>query len=150
MNTPQQYAQASIKTADNLRTIAHSMLVLEVSSLSLPEVDAAVDIISGLVPAGNVPGVILNGLARHQIELHPVDRITAWLMAAVHILHQYPDLLANEWRERIYLSLLLRQITNSMSLFTDSGKNNGRTAGARTLSASTTMPLIAATNLINF
>lgn len=199
MNTPQQYAQASVKTADNLRTIAHSMMVLDVSSLSLPEVDAAVDIISRLVPAGNVPGVILNGLARlsgrrppaaninrdvnllfkgveaaldkavygaffagpaaiiwgyqnllklagkdpeaafpdglwqfyveyalredsarhanetrgfddmlarHQIELHPVDRITAWLMAAIHILHQYPDLLGNEWRERIYLSLL--------------------------------------------
>jgi hypothetical protein len=27
-------------------------------------------------------------------------------MAAIHILHQYPDLLANEWRERIYLSVL--------------------------------------------
>ncbi|MCP4361634.1 MAG: hypothetical protein GY796_26790 [Chloroflexi bacterium] len=199
MNIPQQYTQASIKTADNLRSIAHSMLVTEVSSLSLPEIDVAVDIISRIVPAGNIPGVILNGLARlpgrrppaanvnrdvnllfkgveaaldkavygaffagpaaiiwgyqnllklagkdpetafpnglwqfyveyalredtarhanetrgfddmlaqYQIELHPVDRITAWLMAAVHILHQYPDLLANEWRERIYLSLL--------------------------------------------
>lgn len=199
MDVPQQYAQASIKTADSLRTIAHSMMVLEVSSLSLPEIDAAVDIISRLVPAGNVPGIILNGLARlsgrrppaanvnrdvnllfkgveaalnkavygaffagpaaiiwgyqnllklagkdpetafpdglwqfyaeyalredtarhtnetrgfdsmlaqHQIELHPVDRITAWLMAAIHILHQYPDLLANEWRERVYLSVL--------------------------------------------
>jgi len=199
MNIPQQYAQASIKTADNLRSIAHSMMIQEVSSLALPEIDAAVDIISRLVPAGNVPGVILNGLARlpgrrppaatvnrdvnllfkgveaaldkvvygaffagpaaiiwgyqnllklagkdpessfpdglwqfyveyalredtarhanetrgfddmldrHQIKLNPVDRITAWLMAAVHILHQYPDLLANEWRERIYLSVL--------------------------------------------
>lgn len=199
MDIPQQYTQASIKTADNLRSIAHSMMVKEVSSLSLPEIDAAVNIISRLVPAGNIPGVILNGLARlpgrrppvanvnrdvnllfkgveaaldkavfgaffagpaaiiwgyqnllklagkdpvsafpdglwqfyveyalredtahhaietrgfddmlaqYQIELHPVDRITAWLMAAIHILHQYPDLLANEWRERIYLSLL--------------------------------------------
>lgn len=199
MNVSEQYAQASIKTADDLRTIAHSMMVLEVSALSLPEIDAAVDIISRLVPAGNVPGVILNGLARlpgrrppaanvnrdvnllfkgieaaldkavygaffagpaaviwgyqnllklagknpetafpdglwqfyteyalredtarhasetrgfdamlnqHGIDLPPVDRITAWLMATIHILHQYPDLLANEWRERIYLSVL--------------------------------------------
>ena len=199
MNVPQQYAQASIKTADNLRSIAHSMMVMEVSALSLPEIDAAVDIISRQVPAGNVPGVILNGLARlpgrrpptanvnrdvnllfkgveaaldkavygaffagpaaviwgyqnllklagkdpetafpdglwqfyteyalredtarhasetrgfdamlaqFGIDLHPVDRITAWLMAAIHVLHQYPDLLANEWRERMYLSVL--------------------------------------------
>lgn len=199
MNVLAQYNLASVKTADNLRSIAHSTSVMEVSSLSLPEIDAAVDIISRLVPAGNVPGVILNGLARlsgrrppeanvkrdvnllfkgveaaldkavygaffagpaaiiwayqnllkiagkdpeaafpeglwqfyveyalredtarhanetrgfddmltrHQIRLHPVDRITAWVMAAVHILHQYPDLLANEWRERIYLSVL--------------------------------------------
>jgi hypothetical protein len=199
MNIPQQYAQASIKTADNLRTIAHSVTIKDVSTLSLPEVDAVVDIVSRLVPAGNVPGIILNGLARlpgrrpptanvnrdvnllfkgvetaldkavygtffagpaaiiwgyqnllklagkdpesafpdglwqfyteyalredtarhanetrgfdamlaqYQIELHPVDRITAWLMAAIHILHQYPDLLANEWRERMYLSVL--------------------------------------------
>ena len=207
MDTPQQYAQASIKTAENLRTIAHSMMALELSSLSLPEIDGAVDIISRLVPAGNIPGVILNGLARlpgrrppvanvnrdvnllfkgveaaldkavygaffagpaaiiwgyqnllklagkdpeatfpdglwqfyveyalredsarhanetngfdtmltqHQIKLHPVDRITAWLMAAIHILHQYPDLLANEWRERVYLSLL-QEITAAQS-----------------------------------
>ena len=64
MNIPQQYAQASIKTADNLRTIAHSVSVKDISTLSLPEIDAVVDIISRLVPAGNVPGVILNGLAR--------------------------------------------------------------------------------------
>jgi hypothetical protein len=199
LNISAQYAQASIKTADNLRTVAHSIHVMEVSALSLPEIDAAVDLVSRLVPAGNVPGVILNGLARlsgrrppegtvkrdlnllfkgveavldkavygaffagpaaiiwgyqnllkiagkdpeaafpdglwqfyveyalredtarhanetrgfdemlarHRIKLHPVDRITAWVMAAVHILYQYPDLLANEWRERIALSLL--------------------------------------------
>lgn len=193
------YAQASIKTADNLRSIAHSTAVRDLSQLSLPEIDTAVDAIARLAPAGNVPGVILNGLARqpghrppaanvqrdvnllfkgveaaldrvaygaffagpaavisgyqqllklagkepaaafpegvwqfyvqyagredsarhtietggfdamlgkHQIALHPVDRITAWLMAAIHALHQYPDLLANEWRERVYLATL--------------------------------------------
>ena len=49
MNIPQQYAQASIKTADNLRTIAHSVSVQDVSTLSLPEIDAVVDIISPCV-----------------------------------------------------------------------------------------------------
>lgn len=199
MDSLQQFQQASIKTADNLRSVAHSPAVRELSHLSLPEIDAAVDVVSRLVPAGNVPGVILNGLVRlsgrrppagivkrdinllfkgvesaldkavygaffagpaaiiwgyqnilkiagknpeeafpdgvwqfyteyalredtarhasethgfdtllgqHNIELHPVDRITAWVMASIHILHQYPDLLANEWRERVYLSTL--------------------------------------------
>lgn len=199
MVSPNVYAQASIKTADNLRSVAHSAAVRELSQLSLPEIDTAVEAIAQFTPAGNVPGIILNGLARlpgrrppaanvqrdvnllfkgveaaldkavygalfagpaavlwgyqnllklagkepvaafpegmwqfyvqyacredsarhtietggfdamlgkHQIALHPVDRITAWLMAAIHLLHQYPDLLANEWRERVYLATL--------------------------------------------
>ncbi|MBX3057468.1 MAG: hypothetical protein KF770_13450 [Anaerolineae bacterium] len=207
MVSPDPYAQASIKTADNLRSIAHSTAVRDLSQLSLPEIDTAVDAIARLAPAGNVPGVILNGLARlpgrrppaanvqrdvnllfkgveaaldkaaygafyagpaavmrgyqqllklagkepetafpegvwqfyvqyagredsarhtletggfdamlskHQIALHPVDRITAWLMAAIHLLHQYPDLLANEWRERVYLATL-QEVTHALS-----------------------------------
>ncbi|HSD84956.1 MAG TPA: hypothetical protein VLG46_13905, partial [Anaerolineae bacterium] len=55
--------QASQKTAEELRTIAHSQLVRELTPLTLPEVDAVVDLVSRVVPAGNVPGVILNGLA---------------------------------------------------------------------------------------
>ncbi len=42
----------------------------------------------------------------HDIYLDQVDRATAWVMAAVHCLHQYDDLLENEWRERIYTQLL--------------------------------------------
>lgn len=199
MNIQQKYSEASIKTASNLRSVAYT--VSNLSQLSLPEIDAVTDIIARLVPAGNVPGVILNGLARlpnrrlpeniikrdinllfkgveaaldravygaffagpaaviwgyqnllklagkdpqqsfpeglwqfyveyalredtarhanetrgfdqlltqHNINLNPVDRITAWLMAAIHILHQYPNLLANEWRERVYLAELQR------------------------------------------
>ncbi len=58
------YAEASIKTTENLRTIAKSMDMRELSRLSLPEIDAISDVIGRVVPAGNVPGVILNGLAR--------------------------------------------------------------------------------------
>jgi len=49
-------------------------------------------------------------LNAHDIFLDRVDRVTAWVMAAVHSLHQYDDLLENEWRERIYTQLL-REIT---------------------------------------
>ena len=199
MNIQKRYTEASIKTADKLRTIAQSKTLHELSSLSLPEIDAVVDVIARVTPAGNVPGVILNGLARlkgrkpplktvkrdidllftgvkqsldeavysmffagpaaviwgyqnllklagkdpedsfpegiwqfyvgyalredtarhanetrgfdillnqHQIYLNQADRATAWVMAAIYCLHQYDDLLRNEWRERVYTYLL--------------------------------------------
>ncbi len=198
------YTQASIKTADNLKSIAESASAL--SHLSLPQVDAVVQQVARMIPAGNVPGMILSGLvrlsqdrklssktvrrdinllfkgvgqtldkavystffagpaaviwgyqhllqlsgkktedafpegvwqfyveyamredtarhtnethgfdtylARHQIQLTPVDRITAWVMAATYILHDYNELLANEWRERIYTYLLVEITKN--------------------------------------
>ena len=59
-----RYEEASVKTASQLRSIAHSQLIREVSSLSLPEIDDLVDGIARMIPAGNVPGMILNGLLR--------------------------------------------------------------------------------------
>jgi hypothetical protein len=199
MDANKRYLDASVKTAGNLRTIARSRMLTQLSHLSLPEVDAVVEAVARVIPAGNVPGVILNGLARlsgrkpplktikrdinllfrgvektldkavygaffagpaaviwgyqnllklagkspedafpegvwqfyvdyalredtarhtnethgfdtmlnhHQIALGSVDRATAWVMAAIQCLHSYNDLLANEWRERVYLSLL--------------------------------------------
>ncbi|HEU0294587.1 MAG TPA: hypothetical protein VFR47_17740 [Anaerolineales bacterium] len=199
-----RYTEASIKTADNLKTIAASQLLRDLSRLSLPEIEAATNLISQVVPAGNIPGVILSGLARlaghqpplktvkrdidllfqsveqvldgavyaaffagpaaviwgyqnllklagkdpeasfpegtwqfyvnyalredtarhanethgfdtlltqHHINLAPVDRVTAWVMAAIHCLHQFHDLLADEWRERVYLALLREATT---------------------------------------
>ncbi len=208
MDVQKHYTEASIKTADNLRTIAHSLTLRELSRLSLPEIDAVVEAVAQVIPAGNVPGVILSGLARlagrkppkevvkrdidllfkgieqvldkaayltvfagpaaviwgyqnllklagkepddafpegtwqfyvdyalredtarhanetygfdnalnqHQIHLSSVDRITAWTMAAIHCLHQYDELLKNEWCERTY-TYLLREVTNSANL----------------------------------
>jgi hypothetical protein len=43
-----------------------------------------------------------DALREHRIVLSDVDRITAWVMTAIYTLHQYDDLLKNEWRERIY------------------------------------------------
>ncbi|HFQ93381.1 MAG TPA: hypothetical protein ENK32_05195, partial [Anaerolineae bacterium] len=45
-------------------------------------------------------------LRQYNIQLAPVDRVTAWTMAAIYTLHQYDDLLANEWRERVYTHTL--------------------------------------------
>lgn len=45
-------------------------------------------------------------LAQNGIALSEVDRITAWVMTAIHTLYNYPDLLANEWRERTYIRVL--------------------------------------------
>jgi len=199
MSAAQSYQQASIKTANNLRTLAHSTDLHQLSRLSLPEIDALVDRVAQVIPAGNVPGVILNGLARlpdrrpplktlkrdigllfkgieqtldkavysaffagpaaviwgyqnllklagkdpaaafpdgtwqfyveyalrddtarhanethgfdtalthHHLRLSATDRITAWLMAALHTSHRYEALLENEWRERVYCALL--------------------------------------------
>jgi hypothetical protein len=64
VDSRQRYAEASIKTADNLRTIVQAADVRELSRLSLPEIDAIADLVGRIVPAGNVPGVIVSGLAR--------------------------------------------------------------------------------------
>ncbi len=58
------YQQASIKTANDLRTIAASGDLYQLSRLSLPEIEHLTDEVARVVPAGNVPGIILSGLAR--------------------------------------------------------------------------------------
>ncbi len=193
------YQKASQITAENLRTVAKAISSHQLSRLSLPEVDKVVDLVSKIIPAGNVPGMILSGLSRlpgrripaqkmqqdvnalfsgveqildqatyaaffagpaaiiwgyqnllklagkdptaafpegvwqfyagyalredtarhanetygfdfllnqHDIHLDATDRLTAWFMAAVSCLHQYDALLANEWYERVAISLL--------------------------------------------
>jgi len=200
------YKEASVKTADNLKTIAQSQLIRDLSRLSLPDIEAVTNLVSQVIPAGNIPGAILSGLARlpghrppaktirrdvdllfrgveqvldkavyaaffagpaaiiwgyqnllklagkdpsdsfpegtwqfyvdyalredtarhanethgfdsmltqYHIHLSDVDRVTAWVMAAIHCLHQFDDLLANEWRERVHTTLL-REVTAGM------------------------------------
>ena len=203
MSTNRSLQEVSQKTADDLRSVAHSQLVRELTPLTLPEVDAVIDLVARVLPAGNIPGVILNGLARlpdrrlplttvrrdinllfkgveqaldkvtysaffagpatviwayqnllkivgknpddafpegtwqfyveyalrddtarhanethgfdtvltqHNLRLNEVDRMAAWVMAAVYAVHQYPALLENEWRERVY-TFALRELT---------------------------------------
>lgn len=197
--TDQRYNDATIKTADNLATIAEAIVGRQLSRLSLPEIEGVATRVAQMIPAGNIPGLILSGLTRlpertpppkavrrdidllfkgveqtldkavygaffagpaaviwgyqsllrlsgkapedafpegtwqfyvdyalredtarhanethgfttglkqHQLDLSEVDRAAAWVMAAITCLHQYPALLANEWRERVYTHLL--------------------------------------------
>ena len=41
-----------------------------------------------------------------RLPLNPIDRITTWVLTAVDVLQQYPRLLENEWRERVYTHIL--------------------------------------------
>ena len=199
MNRSSSFQKATTKTAENLRAIAESKPLRKLSHLSLPEIDAAVDLVSQIIPAGNVPGMILSGLARlpaqrippqtiqqhvnalysgveqildqvtfstvfagpaaviwgyqnllklagkdpddafpdgvwqfyvnyalredtarhanethgfdtllaqHGIQLNQIDRLTAWVMAAISSIHQYDALLEVEWRERTAMAIL--------------------------------------------
>jgi hypothetical protein len=215
MDTQRRYNEATIQTAENLRSVAQSNSVRSLSHLSLPSIEDIVHQVGKVIPAGNVPGVILNGMARlpgnrqpvettkrdinllfqgveqvldqavygtffagpaaiiwgyqnllklagkdleaafpegtwqfyadyalredtarhanethgfdtrlqqHHIQLSPTDRITAWVMAAIHCLHQYEALLANEWRERAYVKILQEVVRQSPC---DPGVPNG-------------------------
>jgi len=199
------YAETTHKTAQDLRTMLRTALMADLAPLALPEVEEVVDRVAHMVPAGNVPGMILNNLARltgrrvsaniarndinqlmrgteqtldsvvystvfagpaaviwayqgllkltgrnpedafpdglwqfythyalredtarhanetvgfdtrlrqHQLQLSPADRLTAWVMATITTLHHYPELLKNEWRERIYTHHL-RELTRA-------------------------------------
>jgi hypothetical protein len=185
---------------DLMQTIAQNMTEKQLSILSLPEMQEVADVVSRVIPAGNVPGLIASGLmrlegnapppkdmkrdvgmifrgmnqmfdkavygglfampariiwgyqnllkltgrdleaafpegtwqfyvdyalredtARHtnesygfdhalrenRIQLSERDRIVAWVMTAIHTLHNYPSLLENEWRERVYIRKLI-------------------------------------------
>lgn len=212
MDSNADLKRISTLTAKNLRDVARTLSVEKLSHLSLPDVDKAVDLVSQVIPAGNVPGMILSGLARlpglrpppqkvhqdvntlfqevkraldqvqfgavfagpaaiiwgyqnllklagkdpessfpdgtwqfyvdyalredtarhtnethgfdsmlrqHRIRLSDVDRVTAWAMAAITCIQQYDALLANEWYERVSLSLLeeVSQSARSRGLF---------------------------------
>lgn len=199
-----EYRYATVKTANDLRTIAQNLAQEQISQLTIPELDNYVEVVSKVIPAGNVPGLILSGLSRLQnppseddarrdvgrifrgvgqlldkavytgffagpaaviwgyqkllqlagkspetafpegtwqfyvdyalredtahhtnethgfdtalqqndITLSEVDRITAWVMTAIETLHNYDDLLANEWRERMY-TRAIREVDDS-------------------------------------
>src|SRR5689334_21959586 len=58
--------RATINTANDLKNLAYEMVDKEISMLSLPEVDQVVEAVARVIPAGNVPGLIVSGFARIQ------------------------------------------------------------------------------------
>jgi len=75
MATDTRYLDASIKTSTSLKTIAQSVMVRDLSRLSLPEIEALSDLVARVIPAGNVPGVILSGLARLSERIPPPQMV---------------------------------------------------------------------------
>ena len=56
--------RATKETAESLQKVAKSLDLQRLTQLSLPEVEAVVDLVAKIIPAGNVPGMILSGLTR--------------------------------------------------------------------------------------
>lgn len=73
--------QATTLTAQHLRGIARSQPLRNLSKLTLPEIDSVVEAIAQIVPAGNVPGMILRGLARLPGQRLPPQTIQQHLAA---------------------------------------------------------------------
>jgi len=90
--TQSDYKRATTQTAANLRTVAESLSTRGLSRLSLPEVDAVIDLTSKVIPAGNVPGMILTGLARLPGKKPPIQKmrqdITSLFRGVEHIRDQ--------------------------------------------------------------
>jgi len=83
---------ATTQTAKHLRTVAQSGPVRDLSRLTLPEIDAVVDQVSRIVPAGNIPGMILSGLTHLPGQRLPAQtvrqHITALFDGVEHVFDQ--------------------------------------------------------------
>ncbi|MBN2002593.1 MAG: hypothetical protein JXA21_04485 [Anaerolineae bacterium] len=75
METQKPYAAASLKTGSDLKTVARSLQARDLSRLSLPEIEAVSDLVARVVPAGNVPGVILSVLSRAPGRKPPMQTV---------------------------------------------------------------------------
>ena len=64
MSKQSDFERATQETANNLQKVTKSQALRRLTKLSLPELDAVVDLVSKIIPAGNVPGMILSGLTR--------------------------------------------------------------------------------------
>lgn len=192
--------EATVRTSFDLRNVASTARIIELSQLDLPDIERLTNEIARVIPAGNVPGIILSGLTRldgrtidqdesrkhinllfrgirlsmdvalysalfagpaavlygyqqllrlagkapesafpegtwqfylefalredsarhanettgfqanlpsyHGRQIDETGQLTSWILAAAHIVTQLPDMLANEWRERVLMSEL--------------------------------------------
>lgn len=75
MNKKASIQQVTELTAKDLRTVAKDISSGQLSRLTLPEVEAVVQLVSNVMPAGNVPGMILSGLARLPGRRIPLQKL---------------------------------------------------------------------------
>ncbi len=75
MSGRSDFEQASTQTTNDLRAIAETLSLQKLSRLSLPEIEAVVKLVGQVVPAGNVPGMILSGLARLAGRKPPLQKV---------------------------------------------------------------------------
>ena len=83
---PAAYRDVSVKTANDLRTIATRVNFRDLSQLPLPEIERLSDEIARVVPAGNVPAMILGGLAKlrgRQVEASDAQKHLGLLFRGV-------------------------------------------------------------------
>lgn len=73
MPSKKSIQQASEFTEKDLKTVA--LKSQQLSRLTLPEVEAVVQLISKIMPAGNVPGMILSGLSRLPGRRIPLQKL---------------------------------------------------------------------------
>lgn len=64
MDLQKRYSEVSIRTEDNLRNTVRSLTINKLSEFSLVEIEPILEEVSHLTPAGNIPSLILSGLAR--------------------------------------------------------------------------------------
>lgn len=91
MEPTPQYDQATVKTAGLLRNVAKRDDIRRLSRLTLPEVDAVVETIAQVIPAGNLPGIILNGLAHLPDRRPPPNIVRRDIQLLFAALEQFMD-----------------------------------------------------------
>ena len=80
------------ETAESLKEVARPLARKKLTQLTLPEVDAVIEEVSKIIPAGNVPGMILSGLTRisgqrPELAAHVIDVVVGPFGGRHAVLH---------------------------------------------------------------
>jgi hypothetical protein len=87
----QAFKKASIKTSSDLRTVAALPHISQLSQLPLPEIERISNEVARVVPAGNIPGIVLSGLARLEGRAVPASEANKHLGALFRGVRQLLD-----------------------------------------------------------
>jgi len=87
----QAFKKASIKTSTDLRTVAALPHIHQLSQLALPEIERISNEVARVVPAGNIPGIVLSGLVRLEGRAVPTSESNKHLGALFRGVRQLLD-----------------------------------------------------------